>query len=368
MKIVFYNVTTANKIGGIEVYCWEMAKTLGNLGLEVDLVSGEGNFIKYSEVNRKLFPFKPREKFPDFGTRFRKLMERLSFFKNTKSYLKNSCYDVFLLFKPFDFVPAWFVKKWHPEVLTVFISGGEDFWWFDRYFLKSIDLIISVSKENAKIIKQRYKVEPLIIPNGVDVKKFRPLKKEGSVLKKKLGIFDKKVIISVGRIVGWKGYQLVIKALKRLPEEFVYVLIGEGPYLKNLQKLAEELEVKKRVFFLGSKFHDELPKYYSMGDVFVQPSIGHEAFGITVIEAMACGLPVVGSTSGGIKGLIKDDFNGCLFEIGNVSEFVEKIKRAFTQKKRLSKNAREFVKENFSWEKTAHKLIEAIEKNKNIIL
>ncbi|OAG27678.1 hypothetical protein TH606_05635 [Thermodesulfatator autotrophicus] len=338
-----------------------MAKTLKELGVEVELISGNGTIIKYSQLNLKTFPFKPREKFPDFGNRFRKLLERLSFLKSSKLYLENSFFDVLLIFKPFDFVATYFVKKRNPKCLTVFISGGEDFWHFDRFFLKSVDLVISVSKENARLLKKRYRKEAIIIPNGVDVNKFKPYKEERKRLRENFKIEEKKVLLSVGRIVGWKGYQLVIKALKNLPSEYVYVLIGDGPYLKDLKLLAKSLGVEKRVFFLGAKEHNELPRFYSIGDVFVQPSVGHEAFGITVIEAMACGLPVVGSTSGGIKELIEDGFNGFLFEKGNLKDLTEKIQTVFKCKNIFKNNPRRFVKENYSWQILGKRLLNTLE-------
>jgi len=360
MKICFYNVTTANKIGGIETYCWEMARVLNTLGHQVEIISGKGNLIKYPNLSIKLFSFKPRESFPDLGRRFRKLMERLSFLKNAKDYLKRNHFDAFLVFKPFDFVATKFIKRWHPNCLTIFISGGEDFWWFDRWFAKSVDLFVSVSQSNAQIIKSRYKKEVKVIPNGVDTNLFRPKPELRKKMRKLIGIEDKKVILSVGRVVGWKGYQLVIKALKVLPEDWCYILVGEGEYLEKLKGLAKELEVEKRVFFLGAKKNEELPKYYAVGDVFVQPSIGHEAFGITIIEAMACGLPVVGSKSGGIKELIKNGYNGYLFEIGSVKDLVQKVNKALEDKETFGTNGRKFVLENFSWEVIAKRFLKEL--------
>jgi len=361
MKICLYNVTTAVKIGGIETFCWEMGRALSQLGHKVELLTGKGEEIKYPELKIKTFDFREREKFPDFGRRFRKFMERLSFFFHAKKYLKQISFDVLVVLKPFDFFATKYIKKFHPQCTTVFISGGEDFWWFDKRFSKSIDLMFSVSRANAEIIKNRYKREEVkILPNGVNPEEFRPNPEISANMKRKLGIAEKKVLLSVGRVVGLKGYQLVIKALKKLEEEFVYVLIGDGEYLPKLKELARELGVEKRVFFLGKKPHKDLPVFYLLGDVFIQPSIGHEAFGITVIEAMSCGLPVVGSKSGGIKELIKEGWNGFLFKKGNVEELEKKIRRAYELRENLGKNARSFVEQNFSWDKIARKFVKMI--------
>jgi len=200
----------------------------------------------------------------------------------------------------------------------------------------------------------------------VDVNLFTPNFQIRKEMRKNLGIDDKKVLISVGRVVGWKGYQLVIDALTLLPEDYVYVLIGEGEYLETLKTKTKKLGVENRVIFLGKKTHKELFKYYVIGDVFLQPSIGHEAFGITVIEAMASGLPVVGSISGGIKELVKEGINGYLFNPYRENfweELCKKIELSYKKKEFLGSNARKFVEENYSWENCAKKLLLVIERS-----
>ncbi len=367
MKIAIYNVTTAVKVGGIETFCWEIGKALYELGNDVEIISGEGKELQHSFLKLTIFPFRDRTKFPNFGTRFRKLMERLSFFKNARSYLRNNSWDIFLITKPFDFVTTFYVKKYCPECIIVFVSGGEDFWWFDRWFAKSVDIFVSVSKANAKIIQKRYSREVEIVSNGVDTEKFRPDNNLKIEIKRNFSFDKKKVLLSVGRIVGWKGYQLVIKALNFLPEEYVYIIIGEGEYLPKLRALSQELGVGNRVFFLGKKKHSELPKYYLLGDIFLQPSIGEEAFGITIIEAMATGLPVVGSRSGGIKELIKEGANGYLFDYEgkeHLSELIQKIKLAFERKEELGKKARAFVEKSYTWRECAKNLLSVIRRER----
>jgi glycosyltransferase involved in cell wall biosynthesis len=107
---------------------------------------------------------------------------------------------------------------------------------------------------------------------------------------------------------------------------------------------------------LGEVENKELNKFLSMGDVFIQPTLGNEAFGITIIEAMACELPVVASKNGGILDIIKDGKNGYLFEINNIDEMKEKIKYAFNSKI----DSRKYVINNFTWKKTVDKLLSHI--------
>jgi len=350
-----YNVTTAIKSGGIETFYWEVSKELKNRNYDVEIISGIGNYIKYDDIKLKQFSFIPRDKIFDLGNRFRKWGERISFFKNSYKYLKEQNYDYFLIHKPLDFFVAYFMKKLNPKTKTIFVSGGEDFYGFDKFFSKYIDYMFAVSKSNADIIKNRYNRKVEVLHNGVDIKIFKKDEEERKNLRKKFNLENKKVLISVGRIVALKGYQLVIKALKDMPDLY-YVLIGKGEYLEKLKDLAKNEKVEDRVLFLGEVENNKLNKYLSMADVFLQPTIGNEAFGITIIEAMACELPVVASKNGGIVDIIKDNENGYLFEINNIEEMKEKIKMAL----KSTFNPRKYVIQNFTWEKTVDNLIKEL--------
>jgi glycosyltransferase involved in cell wall biosynthesis len=349
-------VTVTTKIGGIETYYWEVSKVLKELEHDVEIVCGDGKDIKYIDLRIKQFPFTSRDKILDLGNRFRKWMERVSFFINSRSYLKCNKYDVFLIHKPFDFFVCYFMKKYNKNTKTIFISGGEDFYGFDRFFSKYIDYMFAVSKDNASKIKNRYKREVIVIPNGVDTNKFKVDIDARNGLRSKYNLVDEKVLISVGRIVGWKGFQLVIEALKEL-KDFKYILIGEGEYLVKLKELAKKFKVEDRVIFIGGIDNKELSKYLNIADVFIQPSIGHEAFGITIIEAMSCGLPVVASKNGGIVDIVEDDKVGYLFEIKNVKDLIQKVNKCYENREVLGKLAIKHVNNNFTWKSSVNKLL-----------
>jgi glycosyltransferase involved in cell wall biosynthesis len=355
-----YNVTTAVKIGGIETYYWEVSSVLHSMGHSIEIITGCGNYIKYDDIPIKQFQYTSRENILDLGNRFKKFGERVSFFKNSYKYLKKQRYDFFLIHKPLDFFIAYFIKKHDHKVKIIFISGGEDFYGFDKFFSKYIDFMVSVSIDNAKKIEARYKRHVSVIPNGVDIEKFKKDVTIKDTYKSKFNFKNKKILISIGRVVGWKGFQMVIDMLET-EESFYYILAGDGEYLDNLKKLAKGKNVADRVLFLGSVEHSDLPNYLNIADIFIQPSIGHEAFGITIIEAMACGLPVVASRNGGIVDIVVEGGNGHLFEIGDTDQMIEKIKVCYSNKDNLSKNAIEHIKNNFTWELCATRLVREID-------
>jgi len=362
IKLCLYNVTTTIKIGGIETFYWEVARELHRRGDVAELIAGEGPVVKYDEIPLQTFPFTPRDRILDLGNRFRKWGERLSFFRHAWPYLKKEKYDLFLIHKPLDFFVAYFVKKASPETKILFVSGGEDFYGFDRFFSKYVDKMVAVSNDNAKKIEERYKRTVPVVPNGVDIERFKPMPDIRKKMRRQMGIDENiTTLVSVGRIVGWKGFQLVIEALARLPE-YHYLLIGDGEYLKTLQNMAENLGVADRVHFIGAIDNQDLPKYLNTGDLFIQPSIGHEAFGITLLEAMACDLPVIASRNGGMVDIIQRGSGGYLFDKGNKEEMIQTIEKAI--KSPSTESPRNYVLKHFSWSKTVDKLLKEINDEK----
>jgi glycosyltransferase involved in cell wall biosynthesis len=353
-----YNLTTTIKNGGLETFNWEVGHELFKRGIDVEIIGGEGKYIKYNELKIRLFYFISRKKIWNFGNRFRKWWERVSFFYNNFTYLKQQQYDYIIFSKPLDFFVAYFMKRVNPNIKTIFVSGGEDFYGFDIFFSKYIDFMFAVSKDNQKIIEKRYKREIKVLHNGVDTELFIKDDNIRKLMREKFNLVSRKVLLSIGRLVGLKGHRLVIEILPTLPKDFVYILIGQGEEEKKLKKLVKELNLENRVYFLGEIDNKELYKYINMADLFVQPSIGNEAFGITLVEAMACGLPVIASKNGGMIDIINDRCKcGYLFENKDKNDLKEKILKAINQ----IFNPREYVIKNFTWKKTVDRLIKEIE-------
>lgn len=367
MKICFYNLTAGFKSGGLETYCWEVGRALARQGHDVHILGGEGGQMRNDEVNLVALPYTPRDRFPNLGTRFRKLAERLSFAKYAKPVLYAGNYDAVIVNKPYDFPVLSWLKSRGYEGVTAIRSGGTDFYFGDRHFAKAVDVWLSTSKYNAAQIEARYGRPVTVIPNGVDPVKFFSNPEARRSVRDRFHIaLTTPVIISVGRLVGWKGLDTVLRALPRL-QGWTYLVVGHGDEHPDLVRLSRKLGVEDRVRFVGEIAHSELPGILSAADVFVQPSLGEEAFGISVVEAMACALPTLVSDQGGLREIVQDGKTGRLLPPGNVDAWTAALIELAPANVRqvLGASGRSRVLENFTWESNAGRLVSSLKKGRD---
>ena len=137
-----------------------------------------------------------------------------------------------------------------------------------------------------------------------------------------------------------------------LPATVRFLVIGEGPELDALSHLAMRLGVRDRVEFAGRIKHSRLPSVLSATDVFVQPSIGEEAFGISVVEAMACGLPVLASNNGGMREIVMPGETGQLLPPGDVSAWQRALAALLSDpvlRHTMGSAARQRAIDRFTW-------------------
>ena len=200
----------------------------------------------------------------------------------------------------------------------VALTHGHEVWWAKvppfsfaiRFMSRHIDAITYLGEYTKSEISKAFsktEVTKLVqIAPGIDVEHFVPT--DSSKLRAELGLADKSVIISVGRLVHRKGQDKLIAALPAIKVEVPnvhLVLVGVGPHQEYLEKLASKLNVSDCVTFIGRINYAELPTYICLGDIFAMPSRSRffglevEGLGIVYLEASACGLPVVGGKSGG---------------------------------------------------------------------
>jgi len=210
-----------------------------------------------------------------------------------------------------------------------------------------------------KLLREGVKNEKIhYIPACVNTKRFNPhLNKD---LKKKLGIEDKIVVLYVGRLVPEKGVDYLIKAFSKVLQEnsqAILVIVGEGPLKNELNNLVDKLRIKDHVIFLKAVSYNKIHEIHAISDITVLPSIPTknwmEQFGYVLIEAMACGKPIVASRCGAIPEIVIDNETGFLVEPGNINELAEKISLLVSDEKlreKMGYKGRIRVEEKFSYE------------------
>ena len=201
-----------------------------------------------------------------------------------------------------------------------------------------------------------------VIPNGVDLRRFENLNREGS--RHKLGLKDEFVIMTVARLEKVKGIKYLIGAMARsdLLGRSHLLIIGDGSERENLESLAEELGLKERVKFLGQISNEKIPEYLAAADCFVLPSL-KEGFGIVILEAQAAGIPVIGTRVGGILDIIEDQKTGILVKPKNPKVIAQAISKIYSQPefaKDLAQNAKANL-EKYDWDKIAERVYKVYE-------
>lgn len=187
------------------------------------------------------------------------------------------------------------------------------------------------------------KITPL--RNGVDLERFRPVDRDEA--RTRLGL-NGPTLVSVGHLIERKGHHLVIEALKSLPDLRLLV-VGEGPEEGRLRALAERLDVAARVRFVGSVPQEQLRDYYGAVDALVLAS-SREGWANVLLEAMACGTPVVATPVWGTPEVVAMPAAGVLTTRRDVGAIVEAIRRLFGDYPDHGSTRR--YAESFDWDAT----------------
>ncbi|MDY0293107.1 MAG: glycosyltransferase [Candidatus Methanomethylophilaceae archaeon] len=237
--------------------------------------------------------------------------------------------------------------------------AGRLVWTYLRNFLKRPDAIIAPTQSTADelLAKGARPREVRIIPTGIDTSRFRT-GEDGTAIRGRHGLEGKNVLIHVGRISYEKDIGVIVDALAHLPEDTVLLMAGKGPAEESIRALAAEKGVGSRVFFAGFVPDGELVSYYAAADVAVSAS-RFETQGLSVLEAMAMGLPVVCTAHRAFADFVKDGENGFLFD-GGGTECAAAVRRALASGEGIRRNARRTA-ESFSIEVSAAKHIDVYE-------
>jgi len=203
-----------------------------------------------------------------------------------------------------------------------------------------------------------------IVPYGIDAERFKDQRSEAaeSLRQRLLAPFlpaQPLLLIGVGRLRYYKGFDDVIRAVAQLPH-VVAVIAGIGPMAAELKALAAQLQVSDRIIFPGEPTDAELPLYLQAADAYAMPSTSRaESFGIATLEAMSCGLPAITTEIGTATSWINQDgVTGFVVPPLNppaLAGAIEKMQDA-TQRQRMSQAARARVLQEFTWQKMVERV------------
>jgi len=394
MKILFINHLPL--IGsGSGVYITTLAKSLKKAGHDICIIMPENETknVQCDEFkNFKIHPiyFKNEEKiegqlpfnYPCFTSHPR---SSFNFYDMTDNQYKKYC-------KAFDNAIKEEISSFKPDIIhsghiwilsaiackynipVVVTSHGTDIIGLQKgiRFKKDADFvvehakkIIAVSKDNAKFIKNIFpKSKPIVINGGYDPKLFniQEYNKQEILEKYSINYINQKIVLYAGRLSYLKGVDILLNAAKiyEQKDDIITIIAGNGALRKDLKQLAKKLELKN-VFFIGHKSQRTLKKLYNIADVFTMPS-RQEAFGLVAIEAMACGLPVICSKTGGMKDYINKKV-GLLINGENEKELSKAILQIINNKHIYDREElSNYATSNFAQEKILSKLIDTYNK------
>jgi glycosyltransferase involved in cell wall biosynthesis len=214
-------------------------------------------------------------------------------------------------------------------------------------FCRAVNLVICPSPGIYKVL-QSFGIQDEyleIVPNGVDLQRFQEL--PASMERTQLGFSEEDVVlIYIGRLGPEKNLYFLLRSFAGAAQAYEHirlVLIGDGPERSSLEERVERSGLSERVHFLGSVAYDRVPCYLAMADAFVTASVT-EVHPLTVIEAMASGLPVLGIDSPGVGDTVRDGETGYLAPEEDLAMFTAKMIKLATQheqRNQMGENARQ---------------------------
>jgi len=243
---------------------------------------------------------------------------------------------------------------------------------FQRYFMKSADLLFTPTNGIKQMMIERYKIDKdkiVVVPNGADSDIFYPMDK--SKMREEIGLpEDKKIVIFVGGFKKWHGIETIIESAPLITKEHkdvLFLLVGSGKdpeIVRQLKEKIKDLKIEKNVILTGRVPYNEVPKYVNASDVAVCYVSGHRRnkkitfTALKMMEYMACGKAMIVTTPCAVDVKIKENGAGEVIEPDDATILANSIKKLIMNKDlnlKYGKNAIELYKKQYTWDAAAKK-------------
>jgi glycosyltransferase involved in cell wall biosynthesis len=308
-------------------------------------------WLRKKTSSSKIFPLS-KYAFPFFA-----------FFKALFLHRKNKYDAIWSIMANYAGFGALFFKSVKPDVpfiLTLQEGDPTDYIEKRVSFLYPIFKKIFVKADKVQAIsnflaawgnKMGHQGEVVVIPNGVDVKRFE---NPNSRLKNN----ETFTLITTSRLARKNGVEDIIRSLKTLPDNVHLKILGTGALKNHLANITKKLHLENRVKFEGFVDQKDMPPFLHHADVFVRPSLS-EGFGNSFIEAMAAGLPVIATPVGGIPDFLIDEETGLFCKVNDPEDIAKQVTKLANNPalvERLKENALKMVQEKYDWDLVAREM------------
>lgn len=365
--------------GGGANACYFLSREFARSGHQVSIVTAQYENLPKKEITDDhvvIYRVKCRRRNKEKSSLIEMFTFLTSAWKFTNRLLKTNVFDKCLVFFGIPSGPlALYLKKKYQLPYVVRFGGGDIPGAQKRFkyiytilspvirsVWKNAEALIANSEGlccRAQAFEQRYNIT--IIENGVDTEFFSPQNRKE----------DKDVmnILFVSRLIEGKGLQFIIPNLLKIQKEVrqktgkkvKLEIVGDGPFRSALEELAAKTKTDQYVSFEGRKNKEQVRQYYQEADIFILPSLS-EGMPNVVLEAMACGLPIVMTPCEGSKELVTD--NGIISTLDKFSDNLIRVCTDTELRKRMGNNSVTNVKNRFEWESIGSRYLSILtEKN-----
>ena len=381
--LIISNLYPPHVLGGYEILCHQVVSYLQERGHQIHvLTSDHGQAPSEETITRTLKVYQGFDKSASF-MRMARYRCAAHNYRQTQNYLKTHDFDVVFVWSLLRLTPASahavqkqrlpMVYTFNDENISSFCAHsfswnikGAVHWFLDRFVMPKITLEgldFTYTTSISKLLKRNLLAKKVpvassrVIYQGIPVEKF-PLKEHAGTLHSPIRV------LYAGQLHHYKGVHTIFKALGRLVGDasmpsLHLTVAGKGPeeYTQELMRLSKELKVDTS--FIGSIAHEKMSGLYQEHDIFVFPSIWEEPFGLTHLEAMASGLPVVSTANGGQGEFLVNGQNSLVFEAEDdkgLADALQSLIKDEALRMNLTKEGRRVVTQSFSFERYVDEL------------